>query len=92
MKSESRLTVLVAVVADLGVALAKVGAAIFTGSSALAAEASHSVIETVNDLFLLVAQGGSTRPADDRHPLGYGREAYPLPSYHATRGPIRGPM
>jgi cation diffusion facilitator family transporter len=76
MTSESRLTVLVAVAADLGVALAKVGAAISTGSSALAAEASHSVAETVNDVFLLVAQGHSTQPADDRHPLGYGREAY----------------
>jgi Plasmid pRiA4b ORF-3-like protein len=36
-------TVLVALVAGLGVALAKAGAVVFTGSSALAAEASHSL-------------------------------------------------
>jgi cation diffusion facilitator family transporter len=69
-------TVLVALGAGLGVALAKAGAAVVTGSSALAAEASHSLADTANDLFLLVAQRRSTRPADDLHPLGYGREAY----------------
>jgi len=58
------------------VALAKVGVAIFTGSSAMAAEASHSLADTANDFFLFVAQRRSSRHADDRHPLGYGREAY----------------
>lgn len=72
----STRTVLVALWAGLGVALAKAGAAAFTGSSALAAEASHSLADTANDLFLLVAQRRSSRPANDRHPLGYGREAY----------------
>ena len=67
---------MVALGAGFGVALAKAGAAAFTGSSALAAEASHSLADTANDLFLFVAQRRSTRPPDDRHPLGYGREAY----------------
>lgn len=74
--NESTRTVLVALGAGLGVALAKAGAAGLTGSAALAAEASHSLADTANDLFLLVAQRRSTRPPDDRHPLGYGREAY----------------
>jgi cation diffusion facilitator family transporter len=74
--TESTRTVLVALGAGLGVALAKAGAALFTGSPALAAEASHSLADTANDLFLLVAQRRSTKPADERHPLGYGREAY----------------
>jgi Cation efflux family len=69
-------TVLVDLVAGLGVALAKAGASVFTGSSALAAEASHSLGDTANDLFLLVAQRRSSRPASERHPLGHGREAY----------------
>jgi cation diffusion facilitator family transporter len=51
--------------ADLGVGLAKVGAAVFTGSPAMASEASHSLAE----------RRGSRHP-DDQHPLGYGREAY----------------
>jgi len=69
-------TVLVALGAGFGVALAKAGAAVFTGSSALAAEASHSLADTANDLFMFVAQRRSTRPPTERHPLGHGREAY----------------
>jgi cation diffusion facilitator family transporter len=76
MPNESTRTVLIALVAGLGVALAKAGAAVFTGSPALAAEASHSLADTANDLFLLVAQRRSTRGPDDRHPLGHGQEVY----------------
>ena len=76
MANESMRTVLVALGAGLGVALAKTGAAVVTGSSALAAEASHSLADTANDLFLLVAQRRSNRPPSHRHPLGHGREAY----------------
>lgn len=76
MPDDSTRTVLVAIGADLGVALAKVGAAVFTGSSAVAAGAAESLADTANDLFLLLAQRRSSRPSDDQHPLGYGREAY----------------
>ena len=76
MPNDSMRTVLVALGAGFGVALAKAGAAAFTGSSALAAEAAHSLADTANDLFLFVAQRRSSRPPDDQHPLGYGREAY----------------
>jgi cation diffusion facilitator family transporter len=76
MPNESTRTVLVSLGAGLGVALAKVGAAVFTGSAALAAEAAHSLADSGNDLSLFVAQRRSSRPADDQHPLGYGREAY----------------
>jgi cation diffusion facilitator family transporter len=69
-------TVFVAVVAGIGVALAKVAAATVTGSPAMAAEAAHSLGDTANDLFLVVAQHRSARPPDKRHPFGYGREAY----------------
>jgi len=62
--------------ADLGVGLAKVGAAAFTGSPAMASEASHSLADTANDLFLVIAQRRSARHPDNQHPLGYGREAY----------------
>jgi cation diffusion facilitator family transporter len=76
MPDDSMRTVLVAIGTDLGVALAKVGVAVFTGSSAMAAEAAHSLADTANDVFLLLAQRRGSRPADDQHPLGYGREAY----------------
>lgn len=76
MPNDSTRTVLVALGAGLGVTLAKVGAAVFTGSAALAAEAAHSLADNANDLSLFVAQRRSSRPPDDQHPLGYGREAY----------------
>src|SRR5262249_55270040 len=60
----------------IGVPLAKIGAAVFTGSTAMAAEAAHSLADNANDLALFVAQRRSSRPPDDQHPLGYGREAY----------------
>ena len=76
MPNESTRTVLVAIVGDLGVALAKVATAVFTGSSAVAAQASESLADTANDVFRLIAQRRSSRPKDDQRPLGYGREAY----------------
>jgi cation diffusion facilitator family transporter len=76
MPNDSTRTVLVAIGADLGVALAKVGTAVFTGSSAIAAGAAEALADTANDVFLLIAQRRSGRPPDDQHPLGYGREAY----------------
>ena len=76
MPSGTVRTVWVALLADLGVGLAKVGAAVFTGSPAMASEASHSLADTANDLFLMTAQRRGSRHPDDQHPLGYGREAY----------------
>jgi divalent metal cation (Fe/Co/Zn/Cd) transporter len=76
MPNESTRTVLLAIGADLGVALAKIATAVFTGSSAVAASASEALADTANDLFLLFAQHRGSRPADDQHALGYGREAY----------------
>jgi cation diffusion facilitator family transporter len=76
MPNDSTRTVLVALGTGLGVALAKLGAAVITGSTALAAEAAHSLADSGNDLSLFVAQRRSGRPPDAQHPLGYGREAY----------------
>ncbi len=76
MPDESRRIVWVSLVAGFGVTLAKVAAAVVTSSPAMAAEASHSLADTANDVFLLVAQRRSARQRDARHPFGYGREAY----------------
>lgn len=76
MPKETARTVVVALAAGLAVAVAKLIAAIVTGSPAMTAEASHSFADFANDLFLLIAQFRSRRPPDDKHPFGYGREAY----------------
>ena len=73
---ESTLTVLVAFGANFAIAAAKTAAAAVSGSASMLAEAAHSWADTGNEVFLLIANRRSTRPADHRRPLGYGREAY----------------
>jgi cation diffusion facilitator family transporter len=70
------LTVLLALVANLGIALAKTFAAVLTGSASMAAEAGHSFVDTINEVLLLTALRRSERPADARHPFGHGGERY----------------
>ncbi|MBA9005329.1 cation diffusion facilitator family transporter [Thermomonospora cellulosilytica] len=72
----SRLTVLLAFLANLGIAVAKIVAAAVTGSASMAAEAAHSVADTFNEVLLMVGLRRSGRPADRRHPFGYGKERY----------------
>lgn len=69
-------TVVIAFIANILVAGAKTAAAILTGSASMLAEAAHSWADAGNEVFLVVAERRSTRPADAAHPLGYGREAY----------------
>lgn len=70
------MTVIIAFCANVLVAIAKSVAAFLTGSASMLAEATHSWADAGNEIFLLVADRRSSRPKDERHPLGYGREAY----------------
>ncbi len=74
--SASTTTVLVAFGANILVAVAKTVAATVTGSASILAEAAHSWADTGNEVFLLIADRRSRRPADLAHPFGHGREAY----------------
>lgn len=73
---ESVLTVVVAALANLGIAVAKAVAGLISGSSAMLSEAAHSLADTVTELMLLTALKRSEKPADEGHPLGYGPERY----------------
>lgn len=73
---ESVLTVIVAGLVNLLIAVAKGLAALITGSSAMLSEAAHSLADTVTEVLLFVSLRRGQRPADSAHPLGYGREAY----------------
>jgi cation diffusion facilitator family transporter len=72
----SARTVIVAAAANLLVAVAKGVAAALTGSAALLAETTHSIADTGNEVLLYVGVRRGLRPADDRHPLGYGQARY----------------
>jgi cation diffusion facilitator family transporter len=74
--SESVRTVLVALGANVLVAVAKSGAAVLTGSASILAEAFHSWADAGNEVFLAIANRRSRRPPDLAHPLGHGRESY----------------
>src|SRR5215468_1086502 len=74
--SESFTTVLVALGANVLIAVAKSAAAAVTGSASLVAEAAHSWADTGNEIFLLIADRRSRRPPDRAHPFGHGREVY----------------
>ena len=73
---ESLRTVVVALLANAGIALAKFIAALATRSSSMLAEAFHATADTGNQVLLVLADRRARRPSDDGHPFGYGREAY----------------
>jgi cation diffusion facilitator family transporter len=68
--------VLAALAANLGIAVTKFVAFLFTGSASMLAESVHSVADTGNEVLLLVGRGRSIRPPSDEHPFGFGRERY----------------
>jgi cation diffusion facilitator family transporter len=72
----SLLTVLVAFLANLLIAIAKSVAAAITASASMLAEAAHSWADAGNEIFLLIAERRSDRAPDSGHPMGFGREAY----------------
>ncbi|MEK6226215.1 MAG: cation transporter [Chloroflexota bacterium] len=74
--SEQRIAVVTALAANIAIAVAKLGAAVITGSSAMLAEALHSFADSVNEVLLLVGARRSRRPADRRHPFGHARYRY----------------
>jgi cation diffusion facilitator family transporter len=69
-------TVVVAVLINLAVTLAKLVAAVLTGSASMAAETAHSMADTGNEVLLYIGVRRGDKPADDQHPLGYGQARY----------------
>ena len=68
--------ILYAFLANFGIAVSKLAAALHTGSGSLMAEAIHSFADTCNQVLLFVGLKGSEKPADEEHPLGYGKLTY----------------
>jgi cation diffusion facilitator family transporter len=72
----STRTLVIALVANLGIAVSKFAAAAVTGSSAMLTEGVHSVVDSTNQLLLMWGRRQAKKPPDKFHPLGYGRELY----------------
>lgn len=76
-KTHSSVTaIMYAFVANLGIAIAKTWAAIYTGSGSMLAEAIHSYADSGNQVLLFIGLKQAQRPPDQDHPLGYGKLSY----------------
>lgn len=72
----TRRTVLVALVANAVIAVVKLAGGLLSGSTALLAEAAHSLADTTNQGFLLVSIALGKREPSPEQPFGYGRVRY----------------
>jgi cation diffusion facilitator family transporter len=75
-ESESVGTVLLAGAANLVIAVAKLIAGLLSGSAAMLSESAHSMADTITEVFLFVALRRGSKPADEEHPFGYGKESF----------------
>jgi cation diffusion facilitator family transporter len=75
-EGESARTILVALVANIIIAVAKLAAGLISGSAALLGEAVHSFADSVNEVLLGYSLRRGRIPADAVHPLGHGREQF----------------
>jgi cation diffusion facilitator family transporter len=75
-KADSVRTILYALGANLAIAAAKTGAAIYTGSSAMLAEAIHSYADAGNQGLLLWGMKQAKRPPSPDYPLGWGKAVF----------------
>ena len=68
--------VVAALAVNVAIACFKFVAAFFSRSTAMLAEACHSLADTANQIFLIIGMRRSARPPDEKHPFGYGPETY----------------
>lgn len=76
MQDGSRKAIIAAFLANLGIAIAKFGGFLITGSAGLLAESGHSLADTGNQGLLLLGSKRAKRQADAEHPFGFGRERF----------------
>ena len=75
-QADSLKSILFALSANSAIAVAKGVAAAVTGSSAMLAEAIHSVADSGNQLLLILGLRQTKKSPTEDHPLGFGKSIY----------------
>jgi cation diffusion facilitator family transporter len=73
---EGLRTIVIAFLANVVIAAAKLIVSLASGSTGMLAEAAHSAADSVNEVFLGIGFYRHRKPADAEHPLGHGRERF----------------
>src|SRR5690606_9460545 len=71
-----KLPIYTAFAANLAIAVIKLIAAAITGSSAMVSEGIHSLVDSSNEVLLLIGLHKSKKAPDQKRPFGYGKELY----------------
>lgn len=75
-ESNSLKSIIYALTANVSIALIKFAAAFYTGSGAMLAEAIHSLVDSSNQVLLMIGLKSAKRPPSSDFPLGYGKAIY----------------
>lgn len=75
-RGESVRTIVIALAANVLIAAAKLVAGLMSHSTAMLAEAAHSLADSLNEVLLGISVGRAKQPAHQDHPLGHGREQF----------------
>ncbi|MCB1840179.1 MAG: cation transporter [Rhodospirillales bacterium] len=76
MASGSKKVIIAALIGNVMIAVTKFIAALITGSSAMISEGIHSLVDTGNQVLLLLGLKKAQKPPDERFPFGHGKEVY----------------
>jgi len=72
----SKKVIFAALIGNFLIFVTKLGAALYTNSSAMFSEAVHSIVDCGNQVLLLYGIKKASKIADKEHPFGYGKELY----------------
>jgi cation diffusion facilitator family transporter len=76
MAGGSKKVIYAALIGNGLIAIAKFVGSVITGSAAMMSEGIHSVVDTGNQLLLLLGLKRAKKPADKEYPFGHGKEIY----------------